>query len=76
MLCVIKNKLIDTQPTCLANETSNGKENEQNRTIQHNYNNDDLLQYKTPTSLSTLEINNKKFNATKLPRIQGPHQLE
>ena len=58
-LCIIKNKLIDTKPIFIATVTSICKQNIQKGTIQHNYNNDDLLQGKTPTSLSTLKINNK-----------------
>ena len=36
-----------------------GKQNGQKGTIQHNYNNDDLLQGKNTKSLSTFKMNNK-----------------
>ena len=59
MLCIIKYKLIDTKPIFMATVTSMGKQNGQKRTIQHHYNNEDLLQGKSPTSLSSLKMNNK-----------------
>ena len=43
----------------MATVTSTGKQNGQKGTIQHHYNNDDLLQGKSDTSLSTLKMNNK-----------------
>ena len=49
-LCVIKNKLINTKPIFIATVTSMGKQTGQKGTIQHHYNNDDLLQGKSPTS--------------------------
>ena len=55
-LCVIINKLIDTKPIFMATVTSTGKQTGQKGTIQHHYNNDDLLQDKTPTSQSTLKM--------------------
>ena len=55
----MKNKLIDTKSIFMATVTSIGKQNGQKGTIQHHYNNDHLLEGKTPTSLSTLKINNK-----------------
>ena len=39
--------------------TSMGKQTGQKGTIQHHYNNDDILQGKTPPSQSTLKMNNK-----------------
>ena len=56
---LIKNKLIDTKSIFMATVTSTGKQNGQKGTIQHHYNNDDLLQGKTHTSLSTLKMNNR-----------------
>ena len=58
-LCIIKNKLIDTKPIFMATVTSMGKQTGQKGTIQHHYNNDDLLQGKTPTSQSALKMNNR-----------------
>ena len=49
----------------MATVTSMGKQNGQKGSIQHHYNNDDLLKGETPTSHSTLKMNNKCFNATK-----------
>ena len=43
----------------MATVTSTGKQTGQKGTIQHHYNNDDLLQGKTPTSQSTLKMNNR-----------------
>ena len=51
-LCVLKNKLIYTKPIFMATVTSMGKQTGQKGTIQHHYNNDDLLQGKTPTSVN------------------------
>ena len=45
-LCVIKNKLIVTKPIFMATVTSTGKQTGHKGTIQHHYNNDDLLQGK------------------------------
>ena len=57
-LFIIKNKLIHTKPIFMATVTSMGKQNRQ-KSIQHNYNNDDILQGKTHTSLSALKMNDK-----------------
>ena len=43
----------------MATVTSTGKQTGQKGTIQHHYNNDDLLQGKTPSSQSTLKMNNR-----------------
>ena len=43
----------------MATVTSMGKQTGHKETIQHHYNNDDLLQGKTPTSQSALKMNNR-----------------
>ena len=57
MLCIIKNKLIDTKPIFIATVTSMGKQIRQKGTIQHHYNNDDLLEGKKKPYL-TVNIKN------------------
>ena len=66
-LCIIKNKFINTKPILY----SMGKQNGQKGTIQHHCNNEDLLQGKTPTSLSTLKMNNKCLMRTNRHKFKG-----
>ena len=48
-----------------------GKQNGQKGTIQHHHNNEDLLQGKTPTSLSTLKMNNNCLMQTNRHEFKG-----
>ena len=48
-----------------------GKQNGQKGTIQHQYNNDDLVQGKTPTSVSTLKMNNKCLMQPNMHEFKG-----
>ena len=68
---VPQGSVLDPLLFLMATVTSMGKQTGQKGTIQHHYNNDDLLEGKTPTSLSTLKMNNKCFMKTNRHEFKG-----